>query len=113
MIGVGRWGSADPWLGIPVEWQDIWGARVIVECGLRDIKVAPSQGTHFFQNLTASRIGYFTVDGELADGFVNWEWLRRQPPVSEKKYTRHLQLDQPLTVVMNGHDGKGIIFKPE
>lgn len=112
LIGVGRWGSADPWLGIPVEWKDIWGARVIVECGMKDMKVAPSQGTHFFQNLTASRIGYFTIDCEKTNGHVNWEMLRTMEAAGEKRYVRHLRFDEPVTVVMNGHDGKGIIFQP-
>ncbi len=81
LIGLGRWGSADPWLGIPVTWEQISGARVIVESGLKDIKVTPSQGSHFFQNLTSFRVGYFTVNPEEGEGFLDWDWLAAQPAV--------------------------------
>ncbi len=81
LFGLGRWGSADPWLGIPVTWEQISGARVIVESGLKDIKVTPSQGSHFFQNLTSFRVGYFTVNPDDGDGFVDWDWLAAQPAV--------------------------------
>lgn len=109
LIGVGRWGSADPWLGIPVMWDDIWGAKVIVESDMTDLAVAPSQGTHFFQNITALKVGYFTVNSATGGGFVNWQWLARQKAASEKKYTRHIHLDEPLIVVMNGHTQEGVI----
>ncbi len=112
LIGVGRWGSADPWLGIPVTWDDIWGARVIVECGMKDLKVTPSQGAHFFQNITAARIGYFTIDSEDKDSYVNWSWLASHGLVEEKKFTCHISLEDPLVVVMNGHDGEGVIYLP-
>ena len=75
LIGVGRWGSNESWLGIPVTWDQISGARVIVEAGFRDFRVTPSQGSHFFQNLTAFQIGYFTVNPDAGEGFVDWEWL--------------------------------------
>src|SRR3984885_2387343 len=75
LIGVGRWGSNDPWLGIPVEWDEISGARVIVEAGFRDLRVTPSQGSHFFQNLTAFQVGYFTVNPDAGEGYVDWDWL--------------------------------------
>lgn len=78
LIGVGRWGSADPWLGIPVTWDQIAGARVIVESGFRDFTVTPSQGAHFFQNITSAMVGYFTVNPDKEDGFIDWEWLRNQ-----------------------------------
>ena len=73
LVGVGRWGSRDPWLGIPVTWDQVSGAQVIVEAGLRDLKVTPSQGTHFFQNLTSFNVGYFTVNPESGDGEVDWD----------------------------------------
>ena len=79
LIGAGRWGSNEPWLGIPVAWDQISGARVIVESGFRDFRVTPSQGSHFFQNLTAFQIGYFTVNPDAGEGFVDWEWLNEQP----------------------------------
>jgi CheY-like chemotaxis protein len=111
LIGVGRWGSADPWLGIPVRWEDISGARVIVEAGLRDIKVAPSQGTHFFQNITSSKIGYITVK-DTDGSFVDWEWLASQKAVGEAKYSRRLHFDQPISVFMDGNRSNAIILKP-
>jgi hypothetical protein len=113
LIGVGRWGSNDPWLGIPVEWDEISGARVIVEAGFRDFRVMPSQGSHFFQNLTAFQIGYFTVNPDAGEGSVDWEWLSGQPSVDEDGCVRHLRFDAPLRVIMNSRQSQGIIFKPE
>jgi CheY-like chemotaxis protein len=113
LIGVGRWGSNDPWLGIPVDWDEISGARVIVETGFRDFRVMPSQGSHFFQNLTAFQIGYFTVNPDAGEGSVDWEWLSRQPSVNEDGCVRHLRFDAPMRVVMNSRLSQGIIFKPE
>lgn len=113
LIGYGRWGTLDPWLGIPVEWDQISGARTIVEAGFRDFTVEPSQGSHFFQNLTAFMIGYFTINPELGDGSMDWDWLREQRSSEEKSFTRHLRLERPLTVRMNGHHHKGIILKPD
>lgn len=112
LIGVGRWGSADPFLGIPVTWEQISTARVIVESGLRDFAVQPSQGTHFFQNLVANDIGYFTSNPEIGDGFVDWDWLAGQPAVSEMEYTRHIRLDEALVVKMDGAKNEGVILKP-
>jgi hypothetical protein len=113
LIGVGRWGSNDPWLGIPVEWDEISGARVIVEAGFRDFRVMPSQGSHFFQNLTAFQIGYFTVNPDAGEGSIDWEWLSEQPSVEEDGYVRHLRFGAPMRVVMNSRKSQGIIFKPE
>ncbi|HZL67144.1 MAG TPA: hypothetical protein VFC29_07410, partial [Candidatus Limnocylindrales bacterium] len=113
LIGVGRWGSTDSWLGIPVAWDQISGARVIVESGFRDLRVIPSQGSHFFQNLTAFQIGYFTVNPDAGEGFVDWQWLAEQPAVEEHGCVRHLQFAAPLVVVMNGKTGEGMIFKPD
>jgi CheY-like chemotaxis protein len=113
LIGVGRWGSNDPWLGIPVEWDEISGARVIVEAGFRDFRVMPSQGSHFFQNLTAFQIGYFTVNPDAGEGSVDWEWLSRQTAVSEEGCVRHLRFAAPMRVVMNSRTSQGIIFKPD
>jgi CheY-like chemotaxis protein len=113
LIGVGRWGSNEPWLGIPVEWDEISGARVIVEAGFRDFRVTPSQGSHFFQNLTAFRIGYFTVNPDAGEGSVDWQWLTEQPAVEEEGCVRHLQFAEPIRVVMNSRASQGVIFKPE
>jgi len=113
LVGVGRWGSNDPWLGIPVEWDEIAGARAIVEAGFRDFRVTPSQGSHFFQNLTAFQIGYFTVNPDAGEGLIDWQWLTEQPAVDERGCVRHLQFAQPLRIVMNSKIGQGVIFKPE
>jgi CheY-like chemotaxis protein len=112
LIGVGRWGSTDPWLGIPVAWDQISGARVIVESGFRDFRVAPSQGSHFFQNLTAFQIGYFTVNPDAGEGVLDWPWLAEQRAVEEDGCVRHLRFDSPLTVLMNGKTSEGRILKP-
>ena len=113
LVGVGRWGSNDPWLGIPVEWDEISGARVIVEAGFRDFRVTPSQGSHFFQNLTAFQVGYFTVNPDAGEGSVDWPWLTGQAAVEEQGCVRHLRFDAPLRIVMNSRTGQGVIFKPE
>ena len=113
LIGVGRWGSSDPWLGIPVTWDQIAGARVIVESGFEDMVVEPSQGSHFFQNITSFQIGYFTVNSNGNNGMIDWPWLKAQPAVLEKEFTRHVRLEKPLTIRMNGHSHKGIIIKPK
>ena len=113
LIGVGRWGTLDPWLGIPVTWDQISGARAIVEANMKDFNVSPSQGSHFFQNLTSFMVGYFTVNAQANQGFIDWEWLGAQQAVEEMTYTRHIRCEKPITVKMNGHKNKGIILKPE
>jgi CheY-like chemotaxis protein len=113
LIGVGRWGSNDPWLGIPVEWDEISGARVIVEAGFRDFRVTPSQGSHFFQNLTAFQVGYFTVNPDAGEGSIDWEWLNEQSAIDEDGCVRHLRFSTPLRVIMNSKTSQGIIAKPE
>ncbi len=109
LIGVGRWGSTDPWLGIPVTWDQISGARVIVESGFRDFRVTPSQGSHFFQNLTSFQIGYFTVNPN--EGFVDWDWLAAKG-FGQHGLVHHLAFEQPLAVLMDGRAGRGIVYKP-
>jgi len=112
LIGLGRWGSLDPWLGIPVTWDQIAGACTIVETGFKDISVTPSQGSHFFQNITSFRVGYFTVDSEHQFGFIDWDWLNSQPSIEDYTYTRHLRFDLPMVVKISGQKNKGIIIKP-
>jgi len=112
LIGVGRWGSNEPWLGIPVSWDQIAGARVIVESGFKDFRVTPSQGSHFFQNLTAFRIGYFTVNPDAGEGFVDWDWLAEQSGTEDHGCVRLLHFEQPISVLMDGKTGQGMIFKP-
>jgi CheY-like chemotaxis protein len=113
LIGVGRWGSSHPELGIPVGWDDISGAVAIVEAGLRDIRVTPSQGTHFFQNLASCNVGYFTVNEERGEGFVRWDWLKGQPAESTDGCVRHIRFGDPVEIVMLGQEHRGIIRKPE
>jgi hypothetical protein len=83
-----------------------------VEAGFRDMRITPSQGSHFFQNLTAFHVGYFTVNPDVGEGFVDWSWLADQTAASENGCVRHLHLQKPLQVVMNGKLGRGVIFKP-
>ena len=113
LIGVGRWGSADPHLGIPVTWNQIGGARVILEAGFRDFKVTPSQGTHFFQNITSCNVGYFTVNPEVGEGFVDWAWLADQTAAKRSEFVSHIRLERPVEILMSGRSGEGVILKPE
>ena len=113
LIGVGRWGTLDPWLGIPVKWEQISGAKAIVEADFKEITVEPSQGSHFFQNITSFMIGYFTVNLEKNMGYLDWEWLLKQKPADKMEFIRHLSFNEPILIKMNGHKNKGVIFKPE
>jgi hypothetical protein len=112
LIGVGRWGTLDPWLGIPVKWDQISGARVIVEASFKDMDVAPSQGSHFFQNITSFMIGYFTISSKKDTDFLDWEWLRSQPAVETGTFVRHIRFDRPMVIKMNGQENMGVILKP-
>jgi CheY-like chemotaxis protein len=112
LIGVGRWGSTEPYLGIPVTWDQIAGVRVIVEAGFKDFTVTPSQGTHFFQNLTSCGVGYFTVNPEIGQGFVDWDWLAEAKAVNQDDCVRHLRFDRPTVVMMDGKKNCGVILKP-
>ena len=112
LIGVGRWGSLDPWLGIPVKWEQISGAKAIIETSFKEMHVEPSQGSHFFQNITSFMVGYFTIDSKDTQGFIDWDWLLSREPVEQKTYTKLLRFGSPITVKMNGHQNKGVIIKP-
>ena len=112
LLGPGRWGSADRWLGIPVRWDQISGARVIVETDLEDFKVTPSQGTHFFQNLTSFQVGYLTVNAGKGESRLDWDWLDSQSAHQEGEFVRHIRLDGPLTVLIDGRSHRGVILKP-
>lgn len=109
LIGPGRWGSSDTWLGIPVKWPNISAARVIVEAGLTNYRVDPSQGTHFFQNLTSFGVGYFTINAYMNDGLYNQELLNSMPAVEETQYLRWVHFDKPLAVKMNGKKKIGVV----
>ncbi|MFH2143186.1 MAG: PEP/pyruvate-binding domain-containing protein [Bacteroidota bacterium] len=111
LVGPGRWGSSDPWLGIPVKWAQISMASVIVESGLENYRIDPSQGTHFFQNLTSFRVGYLTVNPYINDGFYDLEFLNKQEAVYENEYIRHLKFPEPVIVEIDGKSNKGVIYK--
>ena len=111
LIGPGRWGSSDPWLGIPVKWSQISAARVMVEAGLERYRVDPSQGTHFFQNLTSFGIGYFTVNSFINEGYYDTDYLSSFPAVYEDEFIRHVRFEKPMIVKIDGKQNKGVILK--
>ncbi len=113
LIGPGRWGSSDPWLGIPVKWPQISAARLIVESGLDNYRIDPSQGTHFFQNLTSFRVGYFTINPYLNDGLFDLEFLDRQKAVFENETLRHVRFKNPLIIKIDGKKNLGVVIKPQ
>jgi hypothetical protein len=110
LIGPGRWGSSDYWLGIPVKWPHISAARVIVETGLKNYHVDPSQGTHFFQNLTSFGVGYFTINAYTGDGIYQKEILDAMPAVEETDHVRWVRFDHPLKVMMDGKKQEGVVL---
>jgi len=112
LIGPGRWGSSDYWLGIPVKWPHISAARVIVESGLKNYHVDPSQGTHFFQNLTSFGVGYFTINTYTGDGIFQKEILDSMPAVEETQYVRHVRFERPLKIMMDGKKQQGVVLLP-
>jgi len=112
LIGPGRWGSTDPWLGIPTKWAQISQARVIVESGLENYRIDPSQGTHFFQNLTSFRVGYFTINPFINDGYYDLKFLNSAKACYENEFIRHIHFENPLTVKIDGKNKKGVIIKP-
>jgi len=112
LVGPGRWGSSDPWLGIPIKWSQISQARLIVESGLANYRIDPSQGTHFFQNLTSFRIGYFTVNPYIDDGRFDLDFLNEQNAFFETDYIRHVRFKQPAVVKIEAKRNKGIVLKP-
>ena len=109
LIGPGRWGSQDPWLGIPVRWGQIAGARTIVEMGLENYHVEPSQGTHFFQNVTSLRVGYLTINPAIGEGHIRMDILDSQPAEEETDFVRHVRFTQPITTMLDGKNSKGIV----
>ena len=110
LIGPGRWGSSDPWLGIPVKWPHISAAKVIVEAGLKNYRVDPSQGTHFFQNLTSFGVGYFTINTYVGDGLLRGDILDAMPAVDETQYVRHVRFDHPLRIMMDGKKQEAVVL---
>ncbi|MFQ6616674.1 MAG: hypothetical protein ACE5HZ_07925, partial [Fidelibacterota bacterium] len=113
LIGPGRWGSADPWLGIPVKWGQISRARLIVEVGTEDLRIDPSFGSHFFQNVTSFRVGYLTIGHRSQEDFVDWKWLTDQPAREESHWVRWITLPDPLEIWIDGQTGTGVVLKPD
>lgn len=112
LVGPGRWGSSDPWLGIPVKWPQISGARVIIESGLANYRIDPSQGTHFFQNLTSFQVGYFTINPFINDGYYDLAYLDSQTAVYEDEFIRHVRFEKPMCIKIDGKKSKAVIIKP-
>jgi hypothetical protein len=110
LIGFGRWGSQDPWLGIPVTWGQICGAKVIVEATLPNLAVEPSQGTHFFHNLTSFRVAYLHVS-HFRERAIDWRWLAAGTAAGETEFVRHVRLDEPLLVKVDGRAGRGAVWQ--
>lgn len=112
LVGPGRWGSSDSWLGIPVKWPHISAARVIAEVALKNYRVDPSQGTHFFQNLTSFGVGYFTIDTNTNDGIFRKDILDQMPAIEETEYVRHVRFAHPLRILMDGMKQEGAVVMP-
>jgi len=113
LIGPGRWGSSDAWLGIPVTWNQVSQARAIVEVSFKDFTVEPSQGSHFFQNLTAFEVGYFSLNPASQEDRVDWDWLEAQEVVKETDFIRHIRTCGKIEIRIDGQTGRGAILKPE
>jgi len=113
LVGPGRWGSSDPWLGIPVVWSQISGARLIVESGLENYQIEPSQGTHFFQNLTSFKVGYFTINPFKKDGFWDLDFLSEAEAVYEDDFVKHIRFKNELLIKIDGKKSKGVVLKPK
>jgi CheY-like chemotaxis protein len=111
LVGPGRWGSADPWLGIPINWGQISAARIIVESGLENYRIDPSQGTHFFQNLTSFGVGYLTVNPYIKEGYYDLEYLNNKDAVFEDEDIRHVRFSKDLKILIDGRSNTGVIFK--
>ena len=113
LVGPGRWGTSDRWLGIPTKWDQVSSARVIIEADYGDFVVEPSFGTHFFQNLITFSIAYLTINSASKYNFLDWDWLNSIKPVSETEYVRHVRLEQPLNILIDGRNGKAVVVKPD
>jgi CheY-like chemotaxis protein len=112
LIGFGRWGTSDPWLGIPLEWHQMSRAKLVVEANLGDFKIEPSLGSHFFHNLTSLGLGYFHIANGSPKEFILWDWLKEQPVYRETKYVKHLRFTRPLQVKIDARGSRGVILKP-
>jgi hypothetical protein len=113
LLGPGRWGTCERHLGIPVDWSDINGARVIMEVDLEDFHVDHSQGSHFFHNISSAGIPYFYVKNKSETDFIDWEWLSSIPTHRETTYIRHVRTSSPIKVIADGKNRSGKIVKPK
>lgn len=115
LVGPGRWGSSDPWLGVPLNWQQISNTKMIIELGHQDFPVDPSFGSHFFQNIISLHVGYLTIDHKNKNDFLNSKWLETINPKQEKNHISWYQFKDPFRSIIDGLTGKGkvIIPKPE
>ncbi|WP_128331036.1 PEP/pyruvate-binding domain-containing protein [Apibacter sp. HY039] len=114
LVGPGRWGSSDPWLGIPIKWSYVTNARLLVESGLENYRIEPSQGTHFFQNLTSFGVGYYTINSyHEGEGTFDEKYLNEQPAIFESQFIRHIRFNQPIIIKTNGKKKCGLVLKPE
>lgn len=113
LIGPGRWGTQDRWLGMPVRWRQISGVKVMVETALEDFNIRPSQGTHFFQNIISRGIGYINIPFDSEDCSIDWKWLKNQEVKKELKFVKHVHLPSPLTIKIDGRSGRAMILKPK
>ena len=113
LIGPGRWGTQDRWLGMPVRWGQISGVKVMVETALEDFNIRPSQGTHFFQNIISRGIGYVNMPFDSEDCLIDWKWLKEQKIEKELKFVKHVHLSAPLTIKIDGRSGRAMVLKPK
>jgi len=113
LIGFGRWATSDPWLGIPVDWEQISQAEIFVESYLGNFRVEPSHGSHFFHNMVSMKLAYIHIGNPDSKNFIDWDWLKKNPAVETTEHLRVLHMDEPLSVRINGKIGVGAILKPE
>ena len=112
LIGPGRWGSSDRWLGIPVDWSNISNAKVIVEVDISDFHIDPSLGSHFFHNVTSMNIGYFDISDRAECDFIDWEWLKSQEVVERTDHFVHVRTRKTVVAKMDGRKSVSVVYKP-
>jgi hypothetical protein len=113
LIGFGRWGTSDPWLGIPVEWHQISKAKIVIESNLDGFNIEPSLGSHFFHNMISLKMGYFHIENTSGKEFILWDWLKKQEVCNQTKYVKHVRFKKPLKAKINARISTGVILKPE
>lgn len=112
LIGFGRWGTSDPWLGIPVEWHQISKAKIVIESNLDGFNIEPSLGSHFFHNMISLKMGYFHIKNTSGKEYIVWDWLKKQEVCNQTKYVKHVRFKKPLKAKINARISKGVILKP-